>query len=288
MNHYITLFLLFAICSSCTRKANDNSKPTAIPIKLVTHKDAIDSLRKDTTAPLQSIRVTNVSAEKTAAFFGNHDLALLLHDPSIEGGYANRFDGFYGDDHYRIELFFSDVKRDSLQPNVYHVIGKDRFKKTITPFEGTITFTKLATFKDPNLNEEHYEHDEFELKEAYTTEANFEFKENEATKGSGIFSGKMLMDFFERKDGQIELWYFSTNAPAQASGFKFEGSWTNYKKTMTKPVVWARDLFAFANNILTDFSIGEREVEINKKYRHLGWENYWENDEWWHDSTVIQ
>jgi len=288
MKHSLTLFFLLVLGFSCTRKANDNSKPTAVPIKLVTHKDAIDSLRKDTTAPLQSIRISELSVDQTNTFFSNHDLALLLHDPSVEGGYANRFDGFYGEDHHRIELFFSNIRRDSLQPNVYHVIGKNRFKKNITPFEGTLTFTKLATFKDPNLNEEHYNHDEFDLKEAYTTEATFELKEDAAAKGSGIFSGKMLMDFFERKDGQTELWYFSTNAPAQASGFKFEGSWINYKHTMTKPVVWAKDLFAFANNILTDFSIGEREVEINKKYRHLGWDNYWENDEWWHEGPAIQ
>lgn len=273
---------------SCTRNANDNSKPTAVPLQLITHKDAIDSLRKDTTAPLQPIRITDLSPEKTAAFFSTHNLASMLFDSSIEGSYSNRFDGFYGNDHYRIEFFFSEVARDSLQPNVYHVIGKDRFKKNITPFEGTITFTKLATFKDPNLNEEHYNHEEFDLKEAYTTEATFELKEDVTAKGSGIFSGKMRMDFFERKDGQTELWYFSTNAPAQASGFKFEGSWTNYKHTMTKPVVWAKDLFAFANNILTDFAIGEREVEINKKYRHLGWDNYWENDEWWHEGPAIQ
>ncbi len=288
MNQLAAIFLIVFVGIACTRKANDNSKPTAVPVKLVTHKDAIDSLRKDTTAPLQPIKIADVSAENASEFFSNHDLSLLLHDPSAEGGYSNRFDGFYGDDHYRIEMYFSEIKRDSLQPNVYHVVGKDRFKKNITPFEGTLTFTKLATFKDPNLNEEHYEHDEFELKEAYTAEAAFELKEAETAKGSGIFSGKMLMDFFERKDGQIELWYFSTNAPAQASGFKFEGSWSNYKKTLTKPIIWARDLFAFANNILTDFSIGEREVEINKKYRHLGWDNYWENDEWWHEGPAIQ
>lgn len=281
--------ILFALLGyGCTRKANESSKPTAIPVKLITHKEAVDSLRKDTTAPLKSLRISDLSTEKTATFFANHNLTALLFDSTLEGGYANRFDGFYGTDFYRIEFFYSDIHRDSLQPHVYHVKGKNRFKKTITPFEGTITFSKLATFTDPNLNEEHYDHDEFELKEAYTTEAIFEFRENQAAKGSGIFNGKMFMDFFERKGGNIELWYFSPNAPAQAAGFKFEGNWVNYKKTLNKPVVWAKDLFMFANNILTDFSIGEREVEINKKYRHLGWDNYWENDEWWHESPAIQ
>lgn len=288
MNHFLSLFFLVFVGLSCTRKANDNSKPTAVPIKLITHKEAIDSLRKDTTAPLQPLKITELSGEMATAFFTDNDLSPLLFDASTEGGYSNRFDGFYGDDHHRIEFYFSEVKRDSIQSNVYHVAGKDRFKKNITPFTGTITFTKLATFSDPNLNDDLYQHEAFELKEAYISEATFKLKENALTKGSGIFSGKMLMDFYKNQGGEIALWYFSANTPAQASGFKFEGTWSNYKNTLTKPVVWARDLFAFANNILTDFSIGEREVEVNKKYRHLGWDNYWENDEWWHDGPAIQ
>ncbi len=288
MKKALILLLCVLVWASCTRNAKESSKPTAIPIKLTTHKDAIDSLRKDTTAPLKPLQVTPLSPDKASTFFQNHDLSSLMYFADAEDGHANRFDGFYGNDHYRIEFYFSEIKQDSLQPNVYHISGKNRFKKNVTPFEGTITFNQLASFKDPNLNEEHYEHDEFELKEAYTAEAAFELKENPSVKGSGIFSGKMFIDFFERKDGNIELWYFSSNAPAQASGFKFEGSWSNYKNTLTKPVVWARDLFAFSNNILTDFSIGEREVEINKKYRHLGWETYWENEEWWYDSPTVQ
>jgi hypothetical protein len=288
MKKALILLLGVLVWGSCTRNAKESAKPTAIPIKLTTHKDAIDSLRKDTTAPLKALQITPLSPQKASAFYQNHDLSPLMYFADAEDGHANRFDGFYGNDHYRIEFYFAEIKQDSLQPNVYHITGKNRFKKNVTPFEGTITFNQLATFKDPNLNEEHYEHDEFELKEAYTAEAAFELKENPSVKGSGVFSGKMFIDFFERKDGNIELWYFSSNAPAQASGFKFEGSWSNYKNTLTKPVVWARDLFAFSNNILTDFSIGEREVEINKKYRHLGWETYWENEEWWNDSPTIQ
>ena len=42
----------------------------------------------------------------------------------------------------------------------------------------------------------------------------------------------------------------------------------------------------FANNILADFSYGERDIQINEKYVHLGWDNYWEQDEWWVDSKT--
>lgn len=68
MNHFLFLFFLVFVGFSCTRKANDNSKPTAVPIKLITHKEAIDSLRKDTTAPLQPLKITEMSGEKATAF----------------------------------------------------------------------------------------------------------------------------------------------------------------------------------------------------------------------------
>jgi len=283
-------FLGFAALTwyGCARNTNENSKPTAVPVKLVTHKEAVDSLRKDTTAPLKALIVGPLSEKQLASFFGQHDVTPLLFMTDAEGGYANRFDGFYGADHYRIEFYFSEVRRDSLNPTVYYVKGKNRYKKNITPFEGTLKFEKLATFKDPNHKEESYDSDEFALKESYSAQATFELKENAVFKGSGVFSGQMFLDFYERKDGTIDLWYYSQNAPAQGSGFKFDGNWRNYKTNQTKPVVWAKDLFIFANDILTDFSIGERDVEINKKYRHLGWDNYWENDEWWHDTPTIQ
>jgi hypothetical protein len=53
---------------------------------------------------------------------------------------------------------------------------------------------------------------------------------------------------------------------------------------MTKPVIWSRDLFRIGNGILKDFSYGERDVEINPKYRHLGWDTFWSGDEWWTDA----
>ena len=37
----------------------------------------------------------------------------------------------------------------------------------------------------------------------------------------------------------------------------------------------------FANDILKDFSYGEREIEINPKYRKLGWADFWQSEEWW-------
>jgi hypothetical protein len=80
-----------------------------------------------------------------------------------------------------------------------------------------------------------------------------------------------------------ELWYFS-DTPNRGSGIRYDGIWKSYKTGKTKPVIWAKDIFRFANDILKDFSVGEREVEINPIYRNLGWDDYWENMEWWVDT----
>ena len=66
-----------------------------------------------------------------------------------------------------------------------------------------------------------------------------------------------------------------------------EGTWTNYKTAEVKPIICALDLFMFANDILEDFSYGEREIEINENYRKLGWDTYWENDEWWSETETV-
>ncbi len=81
----------------------------------------------------------------------------------------------------------------------------------------------------------------------------------------------MNMDFLVRNDNSTELWYFSPQTKSKASGFRFIGEWQSHLTKASKPIIWAKDLFSFVNEIIKDFSIGERDVEINAKYRHLGW-----------------
>jgi len=67
------------------------------------------------------------------------------------------------------------------------------------------------------------------------------------------------------------IWFFSTT-PNRGGGIRYDGTWTSYETGESKPVIWSKDLFRFANDILEEFSIGERDVEINEKYRSLGWD----------------
>jgi hypothetical protein len=130
--------------------------------------------------------------------------------------------------------------------------------------------------------------EEIKHKALYTGFGKFSFKEDSTMKGSGMFNGKVVLDFLFKDDDTINSWFFSPQTPAQASGYKLTGNWKSYKTNKTKPVIFGKDIFTLANDILADFNIGERDVEINPKYRHLGWDNYWDMKEWWAESKDIQ
>lgn len=69
-----------------------------------------------------------------------------------------------------------------------------------------------------------------------------------------------------------------------------EGTWTSYVTGQEKPLVCVSDIFSFGGSVLKNFDVGERGPEINPKYARLGWNEVWENDEWWveADSSAIQ
>jgi hypothetical protein len=248
--------------------------------QLVTHKEAVDTLAIDSTAPRKPLIFNKLSAEAMTAFLTQHNLDSLFVE---ENNYPDN--GFYGDDRYRIEFIFTEVKRDEKDPSVYHVKGKNRHKKTVTAFEGTLSFAKLSTFIDPNIDTA--EVGEMGLSKLYAAEGTFVFDEEDKTSPySGQFKGSFKTEFSFRQDNdKPELWYFSEGLPSMGAGYRFDGTWTSFTKPdIVKPVIWAADIFRFANDILKDFSIGERDVEINEQYRSIGWDNFWENEEWWSEA----
>lgn len=258
---------------------NSRNKPVLASIgtnMMTTHKEAFDTLRRDTNAPLLPSQQWSMRADSAKALLQNIDLSPVFVNTWPDNG-------FYGNDHYRIEFIIQDMKRSPDNPFIYTVEGKNRFKKTISPFKGTLEVKELRPFKDKNLDS--LDLVSLELVQSLAATGTFSFQEDEAMVSSGHFSGTFKLDFGVKKDGTAELWYFTEDTPAGGCGYRFDGTWTGYKNnSVSKPVLWSRDLFRFANDIMENFSYGEREVEINPKYRHLGWENYWDGEEWWNDS----
>jgi hypothetical protein len=277
---FILLIFTFAIiAASCFR----NKTEKLAVRKNQTHKEAMDTLQvaaadEENYVPKPLI-INDLSADSTKNILSKYDLSTLFKD--YEGNYLVPNNGFYGKSFYRIEMYFSDVQKDSLNPAVYHLKGKSRFKNNILPFEGSFTVESLVAFTDPNLDIEALEN--WGLKNAFSLKGTFKIDEDKSRDGSGFYQGKFTTDFGVNKDDRAEIWYYSQTPNTMGAGYQFDGNWTSYKTGKVNYAMWASDLFMIANGILKDFSIGERDIEINKKYRHLGWENFWENEEWWNE-----
>lgn len=281
MKKFIFVPILFAalvvLTTQCFNKQSASAQKVvaAVPIKQ-THKEAMDTLLADAQAPLKPLIFKALNSTQALNFLTATNLdSLFIKD------YPDN--GFYGEDRYRIEFLMSTCQRDEKDPTLYHVTGKNRHKKTITPYSGTIRITQLSEFMDSNLDTAEYNN--MDVNRLYAAQGEFELQEEATAKYSGVFKGKMALEFATYKTSKPSFWFFSKNLPSGGAGYRMDGTWTSYtKKDMVKPIILASDLFIIANDILKDFSYGEREVEINEKYRSLGWESFWENDEWWHDA----
>jgi hypothetical protein len=278
MNIRLLLFLLAVLLWQCQSKKVQPAVETVDVTDMVrmTHKEATDTLRVDTTQPMAPVNLNKLDAVNAKMALAGIDLgqAVLADWPD---------NGFYGADRRRIEFIFTGITRDPNNPAVYVVKGKNRYKTTISNFEGRMQIREIMEFTDPNLDTtEIYD---MEFRKMYALVGDFRFHEDSSLVTSGFFAGSFKMDIGVLDDGGTQLWFFSESTPAMGCGYRFDGAWTSYKKAdLTKPVIWSRDLFRFANDILEEFSYGERDVQINEKYRHLGWDNFWDGEEWWNDS----
>ncbi len=279
-----TLILLCAlVLGACSKFTRDNQKPKAV---LLTHRESIDTLRNsaDSLLPVSFIALDQKEKKLLLRSF---DLGPVLYDSDSLDQYSNRFDGFFGADRYRIEIYWNSVKRDSIQHHLYYISGKTRFKGKINDYTGTLSIDSVYRFNDPNIADRYYEEGALQNEELFEFTGRIRLNEDSLQKGSGIFDGKIVIDVAKSKKENSFLWFYTPETKTLGSGFKADGIWTSHQTGARKSFVFARDLFIFANNILADFSYGEREVEINPKYRHLGWQDFWEMNEWWADKAAV-
>ncbi len=281
---------LAIFCWNCGQNPAPNTTPTAqaMPVRnvqLLTHKEMADSLLIDSTAALKPLIYKKLTPAAAKALLTENRIEKMIVNDAPDNG-------FYGDNHYRIEFILTDMQPMPDNPLIYKVKGKNRYKKTISAFEGLLEIKSVAEFKDENLDASEYRDEVLNVGNGYTLQGVFNFKEDSTMSSSGQFAGDFTMEFYTPKDkndpetgGDAQLWFCSSNSPSQGSGFRFTGNWTGFKNpSVKKPVIWSRDIFRFANDILANFYYGERDVTINPKYRALGWDSYWEGEEWWTES----
>ncbi|PJJ60734.1 hypothetical protein [Hymenobacter chitinivorans] len=216
------------------------------------------------------------------AFLAKYDVGkLLLRDDGP-------FNGFLGSDHYRVEVMFTEVVKDEHAPNVYRVRGKSRFKKVVTPLSGSFTITELrdqpkATEEEQQSVRVFYSNEE----NAYSVLGTFELREDSSAHGAGVFAGRAVIDFSVGQSGLLAVHDQSPRSPAQDAGILLKGQWTSYATHKSQPVALAYYIWAYGESVLKNFNVGERGPEINPKYAKLGWNEFWDQEEWWAEPGTV-
>ncbi|MCC2546377.1 hypothetical protein LJY25_07965 [Hymenobacter sp. BT175] len=254
----------------------------AAPTQATAKAETAAPVRTVTTQAARPVEPAPVLSPEMLAFLKQHDLTTLWPKVSSGSYYNPVQNGFFGADHYRIEVVFTRVVQDSVHPGILHVTGKNRFKKTITPFSGEIILDQLQDAAFENHDAEN---------PAYSARGSFVLREDPQQKNAGVFTGKVTLDFRLYPNEEQILRLSHSMAPegyaARGGGATFEGEWVNNASGQRKPCIWADDFFMVANTILRDFAIAERDVTINPQYVHLGWDKYWENDEWYAEAAAL-
>ncbi|MCC2546378.1 hypothetical protein LJY25_07970 [Hymenobacter sp. BT175] len=223
-------------------------------------------------------------AAASASLVSRFDLAPLwsLHgDGEAE---ARVMLGYLGPQYRRLELVFQKVRRDRKNPAVYHVAGKTRERERILPFTGTITLTSMRKVRVPkgcNCARE-WNH--------YQATGRFRLTESAAVEGSGTFSGTLTMMFSRTPNGVAYLPAYKDDwgyTEGKGEGTTFTSTWRNPESKKPLNLLWASNFMEIAPTVMENFYAGDRGMHINPRYARMGWNRYWENEEWWADDEPI-
>jgi hypothetical protein len=224
------------------------------------------------------------------------DLSPLLLAPLP--GFTAALDGFFGTNPQRLSLAILQASRDSLHPEIIHVIGKVRNQKQVTDFAGEIRWNSLADYYDQSLllsqGEDGFIQDttseagNITNARAYAAAATFRFVGR--APAAYTLTGQIALDFWLMDNGKIGAMHTPgegivlEKATTKGSGFVLSGNWNEAKASTNRPFVVSRDVFLLSPGLIKDFGIGDRGAQVNPKYAKMGWSTYWENDEWWASS----
>ena len=279
--------LLLAVAATACQPAASTAPPTAV--EPVVHATAPAATAEQPLPTFFSSADTLTAPMR--AVLRQHDLAKLWQSATPDRRTYPVLKGFFGPDHYRFEMVFSDVRRDAHDPALYHVRGKCHYRKNVRPFSGSLTIRRVDELErgDFFLNGEGQNLPDTAAARTYTAVAQVQLRE-EDSENSGTFEGKAVLDFYAVAAPETVDYVTSAGMglepdwPARGAGLLLRGSRRNISTRQVKPFVVSNNVFAVSPEVYEDFEVGERGEEVNPKYAKLGWNQDWENDEWWADS----
>ncbi|MBO0357979.1 hypothetical protein J0X19_08490 [Hymenobacter sp. BT186] len=294
-----TLLSLFTIVTSCKQQPAANTAMPKPPQQTASIAPTAPPPARNSAPPTPPALPAVLPAQQLHQFLLEHDVAPLLC--SVHNGVETTpYNGFFGTDRHRIEVVLLHVRSDSTQPWLLHVTGKSRFKGKIMNLEGTVEL--LSIRHQPPLNQAEEEHEKAQesmrmlttipatgdnkLVEFYTISGRFDWQEPHQ-KAGGRFTGQAELDVAITRGNKLLSCSLRKTTGARGADLLFDGKWNNYQSGQEKPFILAENVGGFAEQVLKNFEIGERDVVINPKYAKLGWNEYWENDEWWAEPGTI-
>ncbi|GAA4050327.1 hypothetical protein GCM10022409_41390 [Hymenobacter glaciei] len=235
-----------------------------------------------TAAPLAAPGTVLSNADRTA-LLARASLGRLWQHQARSGS-EDVLNGVLGYDGRRLEFVFLSVQPDAKSPGRYIVAGKFRCYGDITPFRGSIEVQQVQLLPATSAGEDGASN---MAKPIYCATGSFALQATSTHGLGGRFDGQLAVDFRVGSSGRAALVPYTANALTRNGGLLFDGQWRDGADGDPVPAVWKQGMAA-AHQILTRFRIGDRDLHLNPRYARVGWDTYWQNDEWWIEKRVAQ
>lgn len=150
----------------------------------------------------------------------NFDYSYIFHEENPLGYIGNKYQRLY--------MHFDTIYKDKKDASRYIVNGVSRVRQNLCRFSGYI---KIDSVVVDNREDSYRSGDD--LTPRFTAYAKYEFKEDAAQKGSGVFSGKFWSAIYLYKNIAVRYDDLEWGADSYCNN-QFEGTWTSYRTKAKK------------------------------------------------------
>ena len=228
------------------------------------------ALHDNRLSPRESYRLMQLAdtlvASQRDTLFRHHDLAPVLQIGTDAGSAPQN--GFFGQHPQRLEVAFTWVQQDARQPGLFQVEGLTRVFGKVSLLKGSLRLTQVRDALDkPNG--------------VYIATGPFQFQVyDDKSRPTAAMQGIAAVDF-ETYGNTVYLAADRGAARSRSRESAFEGTWTDAHTPQAYRVLWASEFPPVGQQVLGDFDLGGRMASINPKYKKYGWNDYYQQDEWW-------